>query len=166
MRSSPDRDIREKVGPFLVSVGRSVAGGVLGVVLSMIGIAIAWSLFIFSGVQSIDVWLGSLFFGAGLGAGVGGFAAWLHLDRENGLVLALSVTIIVGFGVLGAWGGYRYGSTQEVECCAMPTVSPVYYTALGATVVANAAAIAIAALRAYLTKKWQPEIQNAVRWVR
>ena len=150
----------------MVSVGRSVAGGVLGVVLSMIGIAIAWSLFIFSGVQSIDVWLGSLFFGAGLGAGIGGFAAWLHLDRENSLVLALSVTIIVGFGVLGAWGGYRYGSTQEVECCAMPTVSPVYYTALGATVVANAAAIAIAALRAYLTKKWQPEIQNAVRWVR
>ena len=166
MKPTYDRDIMEKLAPFLVPVGRTVAGGVLGVVLSMIGIAIAWSLFIFSGVQSIDVWLGSLFFGAGLGAGVGGFAAWLHLDRENGLVLALSVTIIVGFGVLGAWGGYRYGSTQEVECCAMPTVSPVYYTALGATVVANAAAIAIAALRAYLTKKWQPEIQNAVRWVR
>ena len=132
----------------------------------MTGIGLTWSLFIFSGVQSIDVWLGSLFFGAGLGAGIGGFAAWLHLDRENSLVLALSVTIIVGFGVLGAWGGYRYGSTQEVECCAMPTVSPVYYTALGATVVANVAGIAVAAVRAYLTNKLQPEIQNAVRWVR
>ena len=166
MKSSPDRDIMEKLGPFLVPVGRTVAGVVLGIVLSMIGIGIAWSLFIFSGVQSIDVWLGSLFFGAGLGAGTGGFIAWLHLDRENSLVLALSATIIVGVGVLGAWGGYRYGSTQEVECCAMPTVSPVYYTALGSAVVANVAGVVVAAVRAYITKKWQPQVQNAVRWVR
>ena len=163
MKPTYDRDITEKLAPFLVPVGRTVAGGVLGVVLSMIGIAIAWSLYIFSGVQSIDVWLGSLFFGAGLGAGVGGFAAWLHLDRENGLVLALSVTIIVGFGVLGAWGGYRYGSAQEVECCAMPTVSPVYYTALGATVVANAGGVAFAVARAFLSRKKGTQFHNAVR---
>ena len=103
------------------------------------------------------------FFGAGLGAGIGGFAAWLHLDCENSLVLALSVTIIVGFGVLGAWGGYRYGSTQEVEGCAMPTVSPVYYTALGATVVANAGGVAFAVARAFLSRKRGTQFHNAVR---
>ena len=137
----------------MVPIGRTAVGAALGVVLAFIGIAIAWSIFIFSGVQSVDTWLGSLFFGAGLGAGTGGFVAWLHIDRENGLVLLFTIAIIVGAGILGAWGGYQYGSTVEVECCAMPTKSPIYYTALGATVVANVAGIAVAAARAYLTKR-------------
>ena len=129
----------------------------------MVGIAIAWALFIFFGGQSANIWLGCLFFGAGLGAGMGGFAAWIHLDRENAPVLALTAAVVVGAGILGAWGGFEYGSTQEVECCAMPTKSPIYYTALGSTVVANAAGVAVAAVRAYLTRKRQPQIQNAVR---
>ena len=162
MRTMPDRDIRERVGPFLVPIGRTAIGVILGVVLSMIGIGIAWSLFIFFGLQSLNWWLGSLFIGAGLGAGTGGFSAWLHLDQENGRVLALTAVIIVGAGIGGAWGGYQYGSVQEVECCAMPTVSPIYYTALGATVVANAAGLAVAAIRAYLGKKAQIHIPNAV----
>ncbi len=162
MQYSPDRDIRERVGPYLVPVGRTVAGVVLGVVLSMIGIAIAWSLYIFFGGQSIETWLASLFFGAGLGAGIAAFVAWLHLDRETSLVLALTALFVVGAGIAGAWGGYEYGSVQEVECCAMPTVSPIYYTALGSAVVANIAGLAFAAGRAVLTKKRQTRFPNAV----
>ena len=159
---SPDRDIREKVGPFLVPVGRAVAGACLGVVLSMTGIAVAWGLFIFFGSQSVNIWLGSLYFGAGLGAGIGGFVAWLHLDQENSLILALTAAVIVGVGILGAWGGFEYGSTQEVECCAMPTKSPIYYTALGSVFAANASAIGVAAIRAVLTKPRQSQIHNKV----
>ena len=162
MQYSTDRDIREKVGPYLVPVGRTVAGIVLGVVLSMIGIAIAWSLYIFFGAGSIETWLASLFFGAGLGAGIAAFAAWLHLDRETSLVLALTAVFVVGAGIAGAWGGYEYGSVQEVECCAMPTVSPIYYTALGSAVVANIAGLTFAAGRAFLTKKRQTQFPNAV----
>ena len=162
MHTSPDWDIRERLAPVLVPIGRTVLGACLGVVLSMIGIGIAWALFIFFGGQSSSIWLGSLFVGAGLGAGTGCFFAWLRIDGDELLALLLTAAIIVGAGILGAWGGYEYGSTQEIECCAMPTKSPIYYTALGSVVIANAAAIGVAAFRAYLTKQRQTQIQNKV----
>ncbi len=162
MQSRYDRDLRERMGPYLVPVGRTVIGLTLGVVLSMIGIALAWSLYIFFGGQSIDTWLASLFLGAGVGAGTAAFVAWLHLDRENSRVLILTALFVVGVGIAGAWGGYQYGSNQEVECCAMPTVSPVYYTALGSSVAANAAGIVFAAARAFITRKRQTQFHNAV----
>ena len=129
----------------------------------MVGIAMAWALFIFFGGQSANIWLGSLFFGAGLGAGTGGFSAWLRLDGDELGPLALTATIIIGAGIIGAWGGFEYGSTVEIECCAMPTKSPIYYTALGSTLVANAAALGVAATRALFTKQRQSQIQNKVR---
>lgn len=95
----------------------------------MVGIAVAWGIFIFFGSQSITLWLGSLYFRAGLGAGFGGFFAWLRTEGDESVALILTAVIIVGAGILGAWGGYEYGSTQEIECCAMPTKSPIYYTA-------------------------------------
>lgn len=162
MQYSYDRDFREKLGPYLVPVGRTVAGVVIGVVLSMIGITIAWSLYIFFGGQTISTWLASLFFGAGLGAGIAAFVAWLHLDRETSLVLGLTAVVVIGAGIAGAWGGYEYGSNQEVKCCAMPTVSPVYYTALGSAVVANVAGLVFALGRAFLTRKRHTQFPNAV----
>ena len=144
----------------MVPIGRIALGVCLGAVLSMIGIAVAWALFIFFGGQSSLTWLSSLYFGAGLGAGSGAFVAWLHLDQEDNLVLALTAIVVVGGGILGAWGGFEYGSTIEVECCAMPTKSPIYYTALGSTAAANAAAIAVAVFRAVVTKQEQTQYQN------
>ena len=153
MQYSFEKDIREKVGPIVVPVGRSVIGVVFGVVLSMIGIGIAWSLFIFFGFESIDVWKGLLYFGAGFGAGTGAFVAWLHLDRENGWVLLLMAAVVVGAVAVGSFGGFQYGEAQEVRCCAQPTVSPLYYTSLGASVVANVAGVVFAATRAFITKR-------------
>ena len=161
LQYSTEKDIREKVSPYLVPAGRITIGVVLGVVLSMVGIATAWSLYIFFGGQSIDIWLASLFLGAGLGAGIAAFVAWLHLDRETSLVLGLTALVVIGAGIAGAWGGYQYGSNQEVECCAMPTVSPIYYTALGSAVVANVAGLTFAAGRAFLTRKRQAQLPNA-----
>lgn len=162
MQPQFEKDFWEKMEPFLVPFGRLIAGVVLGVVLSMIGIVIAWSLYVFFGGRTIEVWQASLFFSAGLGAGIATFAAWLHIDRENGWVLALTALVVLGAGILGAWGGYEYGAAQEVECCAMPTVSPVYYTALGSAVVANVAGVVFAATRAILTRKRPIQIQNLV----
>lgn len=118
----------------------------------MTGIAVAWSLFIFFGSQSAGLWLTSLFIGSGLGAGTACYFAWLRIDGDEKLIMALTAVIVVGAGIIGAWGGYEYGSNQEIECCAMPTVSPVYYTALGSTVVANVAGVVLAAVRAFLGK--------------
>ena len=162
MGPSSERDLREKLGPILVPVARTVAGVVLGVILSMTGIAIAWSLFVFFGGRSVETWLASLFFGAGFGAGIAAFAAWLHLDRENSFVLSLTALVVVSAGIIGAWGGYEYGSAQEVECCAMPTVSPVYYTALGSAVIANIAGVAFASARAFLTRKRTNQFHNVM----
>ena len=166
--SSPDsRDPTPMRGhrrsAFVLAAATGLIGVTFGVVLSMIGIAIAWSLYIFFGGQSIQTWLASLFFGAGLGAGTSAFVAWLHLDRENGWVLISTAAFVVGAGIAGAWGGYEYGSNQEVKCCAMPTVSPVYYTALGSAVVANAAGIVFATARAFITKKRRTQFHNAAR---
>ena len=161
MHSSSKKDLREKLWPFLIPAGRTVSGVVLGVILSMTGIAIAWSLFVFFGGRSVDTWLGSLFFGAGLGAGIAAFVAWLHLDRENSLVLGLTALVVICAGIGGAWGGYEYGSAQEIECCAMPTVSPVYYTALGSAVVANIAGVVFASARAFITRKKPTEFHKA-----
>ena len=152
MQRSPKRDIRDTLGPYLVPTARTVLGVCLGVVLSMTGIAVAWSLFIFFGSQSAGLWLTSLFIGSGLGAGTACYFAWLRIDGDEKLIMALTAVIVVGAGIIGAWGGYEYGSNQEIECCAMPTVSPVYYTALGSTVVANVAGVVLAAVRAFLGK--------------
>ena len=70
--------------------------------------------------------------------------------------------VVIGAGIAGAWGGYEYGSAQEVKCCAMPTVSPVYYTALGSAVVANIAGVAFASARDLLTRKRPTQFHNAV----
>ena len=162
MYKAPDRDIREKVGPYLVPIGRTAAGIGLGIVLSMLGIALAWGLFLFFGSQSVNIWLGSLYLGAGLGAGIGGFFAWLRVDGDDNWTLVIAAVIITGAGVLGAWAGFEYGSTREIECCAMPTKSPLYYTALGSDALANVAAIGVAAVRAVLARQKQSQIQNRV----
>ncbi len=155
-----EKGLIEKLEPYLVPIARSIAGVVLGVVLSMIGIVIAWSLYVFFGGRTIELWQASLFFSAGAGAGIATFVAWLHIDRENGWVLVLTALVVLGAGILGAWGGYQYGAAQEIECCAMPTVSPVYYTALGSASVANVAGVLFAAGRAILTRKRQSQNHN------
>ena len=82
--------------------------------------------------------------GAGIGAGVGGYLAWLRLDHvpswqgHLGTVLALAVA-----GAGGAWGGFQFGASQEIACCTGPAITPITYTALGATAVANVLALAM-----------------------
>ena len=157
-----EKDLREKLEPILVPIARSAIGVAFGVVLSMIGIGVAWSLYIFFGASSIDTWKACLFFGSGFGAGTGAFAAWLHLDRETSKVLLLTAAAVLGGGILGSWGGLLYGEAQDIECCAEPTVSPVYYTALGSAVVANIAGIVVATIRAIANRKRRTQFPNAV----
>ncbi|HAA94552.1 MAG TPA: hypothetical protein DHW65_02020 [Dehalococcoidia bacterium] len=147
LQITPGEDIRDKLGPFLLPIGRTIVGVCLGLVLSMTGIGVAWALFIFFGFSSANVWLGWLYAGAGLGAGTACFFAWLRLDREEMLVLVCTALAVVGTGIVGAWIGFEYGSTQEIECCAMPTKSPIYYTSIGATAAANIGGVAVAAVR-------------------
>ena len=122
---------------LLVFALRAVLGVGQATLFTVIGIGMAWGLFGFSGAHSLTTTLWFLMAGAGIGAGLGGVAAWLRLEGDTWLVLLAMASLATAAGVGGAWGGYQFGAGQEVECCAMPTVTPVTYTAVGATVLAN-----------------------------
>ena len=132
------------LGPYLVYLGRAVAGLLLAAMLSVIGIGVAWGMFVFWGAVSHATLLILFMSGAGVGAGIGSYAAWLRIDlapRRSVLAAVALVLILAGTG--GAWGGFQFGATREVACCVGPAIGPVTYTALGATFAANGAALAL-----------------------
>jgi formate-dependent nitrite reductase membrane component NrfD len=110
----------------------------------VIGIGIAWAVFVFSGAVSHAILLSLFMTGAGIGAGVGGFIAWLKVDKAPPwpLLLAGALAVVLA-GIGGAWGGFQFGANQEVPCCVGPAITPITYTALGATAAANVAALAM-----------------------
>ncbi len=130
------------LGPGLVFLGRAVLGVLLAALLSAIGIVVAWGMFIFwGGVSHVTLYIMT---GAGAGAGIGSYAAWLKIDRApRAFVLAAVALVLILAGIGGAWGGFQFGSTREVACCTGPVIKPVTYMALGAIIVANAAALAV-----------------------
>ena len=128
--------------PVLVLAGRTVMGLLLAAVLSVIGIGIAWGMFVFFGGVSHATLLALFMGGAGLGAGLGGFIAWIRVDRgpPAPMFVAMGLALVLA-GIGGAWGGFQFGASQEVECCVGPAVTPITYTSMGSTLGANATAL-------------------------
>ena len=92
--------------PVLVLVGRAVFGVLLGGVLSVIGIGIAWAMFVFFGAVS-HVTLMSLYLsGSGTGAAVGSLLAWTRIDHIPRTPVLL---ITGGFCFGGVLAGYCTG---------------------------------------------------------
>ena len=134
----------ERVQPVLVLAGRIVLGILLATVFSVVGIGVGWAVFVFFGAVSHAALLALFMSGAGLGAGLGSYLAWLRVDRVPPWpVLLAMVLAMVLAGTGGAWGGFQFGANQEVECCVGPPITPITYTALGATAAANAAALVV-----------------------
>lgn len=117
--------------------GRVALGLCMGIVLSMVGLVIAWGLFVFSSSSDRTVFMVMNMLGAGIGAGIGVNVAWIRLDRQQRAALLLMVLISVAGGVIGALLGYQYGANREIECCAEPRTTPFIYAAFGATIGAN-----------------------------
>jgi len=147
----------DRVQPVLVLVGRAVLGVLLAAVLSVIGIGIAWGMFVFWGAVSHVTLLLLFMTGAGVGAGIGSFAAWLRIDlapRTSVLMAVAMVLILAGIG--GAWGGFQFGGTREVACCVGPAIGPITYTTMGATIAANGAALVMVLIHGIgLRRDWQ-----------
>lgn len=154
--------IRDQLGLLLVLAGRIALGVGLGLFSTTISVAVAWGLFIFSGSQSLVIWTAVLIFSAGVGAGAGSLLAWLQLDRGNNPERVVTAITVVAISMLSAWIGYYYGSNREIECCAMRTVTPVYYTALGATLGANLAVVTTSLFRGSIERRRRTRIQNGV----
>jgi hypothetical protein len=138
----------DRVQSALVYLGRAVLGVLLAALLSVIGIGIAWGMFVFWGAVSHVTLLILFMTGAGVGAGLGGFAAWLRIDQAppaSMLVVVLMVLMLTGIG--GAWVGFQFGASREVPCCVGPAIGPITYMVLGATIVANVVALAMGLIR-------------------
>ena len=149
------------VQPVLVLAGRTVLGLLLSAVFSVIGIGIAWAMFVFFGAASHATLLVLFMSGAGLGAGLGSYIGFLRVDwvPPPPMLLAVGLVLVLA-GIGGAWGGFQFGANQEVECCVGPAVTPITYTALGATLGSNAAALVMGIANEVKTRrawsKFQP----------
>ncbi len=119
--------------------GRIALGLAFSVVLSMVCLAVAWGLYIFSGSSTRMTWLVMLMAGASIGAGLGAYLPWVKLDRHHWPSIAAAIALAMAGGLAGALGGYEYGVNRELECCAEPRTGPFTFAALGAAVAANIA---------------------------
>ena len=148
----------DSVQAVLIFAGRAGMGILLAIAFSMVGIGLAWGIFVFSSSDSRTVLLSLFMAGAGIGAGLGGFLAWLRIDGNTLPVIIGTVTLALLAGVVGAWGGYQYGAAaaHEVACCAKPEIKPFTYTALGATVVANGVVLLYSLAREIATSRRRP----------
>ena len=135
----------DAVQPLLNLAGRSLLGALLAVALGVLGIALAWAMFVFSGARSHAVLLAMFMIGAGLGGGLGSLLAWTRIDGiPPRPILLTAVLLVVLAGIAGAWGGFQFGATQEVECCVGPTIEPITYMVGGTALFANVAALVMA----------------------
>ena len=121
--------------------GRVGLGVGLALVLSMLGVALAWGIFIFSGAASHTTMLWLVMSGAGIGAALGATLPWLRVDGNPALLIIAIVSLAFLAGLGGAWGGYQYAADREVACCTKPNIAPFTYAAFGAVVMANGAAL-------------------------
>ncbi len=124
---------------ILSIAGRAGLGLLLALVLSIVGVWVAWGLYYFFTDAMSKTTRDIMFLvGAGIGAGLGGSLVWLRIDgNSRSTLLLLGVIGLVG-GVAGSWAGFNYRAMAEVECCARPQIGIFSYAAFGATLGGNA----------------------------
>ena len=137
MATTRYNDRSDLIRKLAILAARAVSGLALAFVLSMVGLAIAWGLFVFSSFSSRDIFMAMNTVGSAIGAGAAASLAWVPLDRQQRSVLALTLLLCVAGGVVGGILGYQFGANREMDCCAEPRTSPFLYTAIGATILAN-----------------------------
>jgi len=147
------------IAGILTIAGRVGLGILLAFVFSVVGIVIAWGIYIFSGAVAKTTLLAMLMSGAGIGAGLGGVLAWLRLEGNplSSLIPTTLLALLAGVG--GAWVGYEYGANKEFECCAKPETGPFKYAAIGATLAANGVVLFLGIAREIITRRLQAQIR-------
>ena len=128
----------------------------MGLMLSMVGVALGWGIYVFSGAVSKSTLLWLVMPGAGLGAGLGAFLPWLSIDGNSLPFIVATVSLAFLAGAGGAWGGYQYSANHEVACCAKSEISPFTYMAFGAVAMASGAALLCSIAREIITGRRRP----------
>ncbi len=129
--------------PLLGMTVRTLMGLLIGGTFGFLGVGIGWGSFVFFGARSGDTLL--LFFigGASVGAAGGVFLAWLNLDGNSALRLIVMGSLLLLAAAGGSWGGYQFGSVQDVPCCASADVTPITYIVVGAIVATSVVALIV-----------------------
>jgi hypothetical protein len=98
---------------FALPLGRSVAGFILGLFLSILG---GWLALIFNAMAEypwpMSVHLNIYLVSVGLGAGIGAYIAWMNLDLRRALIVG-SVLLVLTGGIAGSYLGYDYGQSVD-----------------------------------------------------
>jgi hypothetical protein len=133
---------------------RTSIGLALGFVLAMAGLFAGWMLFLFASPRVVTAQLAMLIVGGGAGAGAATAAAWLRMEDNSRHVVLRSLALGIAAGTAGAFGAYRYVTfgrevfieVDRIAVIGRPDLNPVFLMVLGATVVANVAALAFGLL--------------------
>ncbi len=132
--------------------GRAGLGFLIALVLSYVGVWVAWGLYYFFTDTSSKLLRDAMFLaGAAVGAGLGGSLTWLRLDGNSlPVILLIGATGLAG-GIVGSWLGYEYALNREIKCCSDPPINAFSHAALGATVAANLATLLLGVVREIVT---------------
>ena len=133
--------IMERLRPLLVLSVRTLFGVLIGGTFGFLGVGMGWGSFVFFGARSGDTLLLLFIAGAALGTTIGVFLAWMNLDGNSAVRVIATSALFLLVAVGGAWGGYQYGSVQDVPCCATADVTPITYIVMGAVLATSVVAL-------------------------
>ena len=131
----------ERLRPLLVLSARTLFGVLIGGTLGFLGVGMGWGSFVFFGARSGATLLLLFIAGAALGTTIGVFLAWMNLDGNSAVRVIATSALFLLVAVGGSWGGYQYGSVQDVPCCATADVTPITYIVMGAVLATSVVAL-------------------------
>lgn len=131
----------ERLRPLFILSTRTLFGVLIGGTFGFFGVGIGWVSFVFFGARSGDTLLLLFIAGAALGTTIGVFLAWMNLDGNSAVRVIATSALFLLVAVGGSWGGYQYGSVQDVPCCATADVTPITYIVMGAVLATSVVAL-------------------------
>jgi hypothetical protein len=131
----------ERLRPLVGLTVRTIIGVLFGGTFGFLGVGIGWISFVFFGARSGDTLLLLFIGGSSVGVAGGVSLGWLNLDGNSGIRLVAMGSLLLLAAAGGSWGGYQFGSVQDVPCCATADVTPITYIVIGAILATSVVAL-------------------------
>jgi len=133
----------ERLRPLVELTVRTIIGVLFGGTFGFLGVGIGWISFVFFGARSGDTLLLLFIGGSSVGVAGGVSLGWLNLDGNSGIRLVAMGSLLLLTAAGGSWGGYQFGSVQDVPCCATADVTPITYIVIGAILATSVVALVL-----------------------